>query len=73
MMASIQRSRPRSFLAPQYVNGVYIPWALLVVGTAIVKREWTPFAMVIGLLLGGWKIYNNREWLKMPETFHMAS
>lgn len=47
-------------LAPQYVHGVYIPSALLIVGTAIVKKEWVPFALVIAALLGGWKVYSNR-------------
>ncbi|KAL1627705.1 NADH-cytochrome b5 reductase [Neofusicoccum ribis] len=57
-------------LAPQYVHGVYIPSALLIVGTAIVKKEWVPFALVISALLGGWKVYSNqaRKVLK-PDVF----
>lgn len=46
--------------APQFVHGVYIPSALLIVGTAIVKKEWLPFAVAIAALLGGWKVYSNR-------------
>ena len=45
--------------APQYVQGVYIPSALLIVGTAIVKKEWLPFAAALALVLGGWKVYGN--------------
>jgi len=36
-MAAAQ-TKPAGFLAPQYINGVYIPAGLLVVGTAIMKR-----------------------------------
>ena len=52
--------KPSSLLAPQYVNGVYVPVGLLLIGTAIVKREWLPFAAVLGALLGAWRVYNNR-------------
>ncbi|KAK7727784.1 NADH-cytochrome b5 reductase [Botryosphaeria dothidea] len=56
--------------APQFVHGVYIPSALLIVGTAIVKKEWLPFAVAIAALLGGWKVYSNqaRKVLK-PDAF----
>lgn len=45
--------------ATQYVQGVYIPSALLVVGTAIMKREWVPYAIVLAAVLGSWKVYSN--------------
>ncbi|KAI9795329.1 MAG: NADH-cytochrome b5 reductase [Piccolia ochrophora] len=60
-MADKHQSRPSSLLAPQYVHGIYIPMGLLLVGTAIVKREWLPYAAVLGALLGGWKVYNNSQ------------
>jgi cytochrome-b5 reductase len=47
--------------ATQYVQGVYIPSALLIVGTFIVKREWVPFASALALALGAWKVYSNGE------------
>ena len=47
--------------ASQYVQGVYIPSALLIVGTAIVKKEWLPFAAALAVLLGSWKVYTNGE------------
>lgn len=49
-----------SLLARKYVDGIYIPLGLLVVGTAIVKREWTAYALLLGIVLGGIKFYNNR-------------
>ncbi|KAF2279819.1 NADH-cytochrome b5 reductase 1 [Westerdykella ornata] len=45
--------------APQYVHGVYIPSALLVVGVAIIKREWIPYAVALAAVLGSYKIYSN--------------
>ncbi len=59
-MSSAHKIRPASFLSPQYINGVYIPSGLLLVGVAIVKREWLPFAVVLAVLLGAWKVYINR-------------
>jgi len=55
--------------APQYVHGVYIPSALLIVGTAIIKSEWLVYAVALAALLGGWKVYNNlpRKVLKPNE------
>ena len=48
-----------SAFAPQYVNGVYIPAGLLIVGIAIVKREWLPYAVALAAVLGAWKVYSN--------------
>jgi cytochrome-b5 reductase len=45
--------------ATQYVQGVYIPSALLIVGTAIMKSEWIPYAIGMAVILGGWKVYSN--------------
>ncbi|KAF2087080.1 ferredoxin reductase-like protein [Saccharata proteae CBS 121410] len=61
--------KPTGLLAPQYVHGVYIPSALLIVGTAIMKMEWLPFAVVLAAVLGGWKVYSNqaRKVLKPNE------
>ena len=43
----------------QYVQGVYIPSALLIFGTAIMKSEWVPYAVGLAAILGGWKVYSN--------------
>ncbi|KAK0738594.1 hypothetical protein B0T18DRAFT_333498 [Schizothecium vesticola] len=48
-----------SLLARKYFDGIYIPSGLLVVGTLIVKKEWAPYAVLIALLLGSIKFYNN--------------
>lgn len=55
--------------APQYVHGVYIPSALLIVGTAIIKSEWLVYAVALAAILGSWKVYNNlpRKVLKPSE------
>lgn len=53
---------PSPFLSKEYINGVYIPSGLLVVGCLIVKKEWLPFAIAIALALGGWKVYNSRKF-----------
>lgn len=47
-------------LAPQYIHGVYIPSALLIVGTAIIKQEWVPYAVAMAVVLGSWKVFINR-------------
>ncbi|KAL6716787.1 NADH-cytochrome b5 reductase [Lecanora helva] len=57
-MSTKHQVRPTSLLSPQFINGVYIPSALLTVGVAIAKTEWLPFAIAISLLLGGWKVYS---------------
>jgi len=48
------------FTSKGMIDGVYIPSALLIVGTAIVKIAWLPYAITIALLLGGLKIYGAR-------------
>jgi cytochrome-b5 reductase len=48
------------------VNGVYIPSALLLIGTAIIKREWLPFAVAVAGILGSWKIYNSQNSIQSP-------
>jgi len=48
-----------SLTAPRYINGVYIPSALLVFGMYIVRAQWIPYAVVVALTLGSWKIYSD--------------
>lgn len=47
------------YLSKEFVNGVYIPSGLLIAGVAITKVEWLPFAILIALVLGGFKIYTS--------------
>lgn len=61
-MATPHTIKPTSALSPQYVTGVYIPSALLLVGVAIAKKEWLPFAVIIAALLGGYRFYSSRKF-----------
>jgi hypothetical protein len=47
-------------LEAKYVHGVYIPSALLVFGTFIVKKEWLPYAVGLALMLGSYRFYSSR-------------
>ncbi|KFA63541.1 hypothetical protein S40285_00306 [Stachybotrys chlorohalonatus IBT 40285] len=50
-----------SWLARHYIDYVYAPAALLVVGTLIVKREWAPYSVLLAAALGAYNFYNFRE------------
>ncbi len=52
-----------SLFASQYINGIYIPAGLIVVGTAIVQRAFTPYAVVLAIVLAAIKFYSLREYL----------
>lgn len=71
-MATAHKVRPTSYLSPQYINGIYIPTSLLLVGVAIVKIEWIPYAAVVALVLGAWKVYNNRECFCAAQSMRLA-
>lgn len=45
-----------ALLSKSYVDSVYIPSGLLVVGCLIVKREWVPYAVVVAALLSGYRL-----------------
>lgn len=45
----------------KYIDGIYIPAALLVVGVALTKREWLPYAVVLALALSAIKFSRTRE------------
>lgn len=66
-MATTQKTLPKSFLAPQYINGIYIPSALLLVGTFICKKELLPYAVLMAITFSGWKLYNNSQYF--PPVF----
>lgn len=50
----------------KYVDGIYIPAGLLVVGVAIVKREWLPYAVLVTLALSAIKFWRTREFFLSP-------
>ncbi|KAH0552886.1 NADH-cytochrome b5 reductase [Trichoglossum hirsutum] len=58
-MATTQ-SKPHPLVSSQYINGIYIPAGLMVVGTWIVRKEWILYAIATAVVLGTWKAYNNR-------------
>ncbi|KAL2261764.1 hypothetical protein VTK26DRAFT_3405 [Humicola hyalothermophila] len=59
-----------SILSRKYLDGIFIPVGLLVFGTTIVKREWVPYAALLGLALGVIKYFRMqpKKFLK-PDTF----
>lgn len=54
------------FTSSEFINGIYIPSGLLIFGCFIVKQEWVPHAIVLSLVLGGWKIFSSRTSLLDP-------
>jgi cytochrome-b5 reductase len=62
-------------LSHQYVNGIYIPAGLLIVGVAIIKKDWLPYAVALAAALGGWKAFINgvQDSVKFAESNFMAN
>ncbi|RYP79746.1 hypothetical protein DL770_006535 [Monosporascus sp. CRB-9-2] len=59
-----------SLTSKGYVDGIYIPAGLLVVGTYIVKKEWAPFAVLLALALGAFKFYSSKpKKVLKPDAF----
>ncbi|KAI0166057.1 hypothetical protein GGR57DRAFT_445055 [Xylariaceae sp. FL1272] len=59
-----------SLASRKYIDGVYIPAGLLLVGTYIVKSEWTAFAAVLAILLGAWKYMRSQpKKVLKPDVF----
>ena len=54
-------STGNSLLSRVYIDYVYIPAALLIFGTLIVKREWTPYSVVVALTFGAYNFWNFRK------------
>lgn len=52
-----------SLFARHYIDYVYAPGLLLVVGTLIVKKEWAPWALLVAVVFG---IYNFMAFRKLP-------
>ncbi len=45
------------------IDGIYIPAGLIVIGTVIVKREWTPYAILAAMALELFKYFRSRKLL----------
>ena len=43
-----------SLFQRKYIDYVYVPALLLIVGTLIVKKEWTPYSALVALAFGIW-------------------
>ncbi|KAK3715135.1 NADH-cytochrome b5 reductase [Vermiconidia calcicola] len=52
--------KPTGPLAPQYVNFAYIPSAILIAGTALLKVAWLPIAVAVAAALSAFQFYNNQ-------------
>jgi cytochrome-b5 reductase len=52
---SVKNDNP--LLARHLIDYVYVPAALLVVGTLVVKREWTPYSVALALAFGTWNFF----------------
>ena len=55
-MATAQKTKQQSLLSTP-LHGLYIPAGLIVVGTAIVKTEWTHYAAALAAVLMAFKVY----------------
>ncbi|KAI0194184.1 hypothetical protein F4808DRAFT_353138 [Astrocystis sublimbata] len=59
-----------SLTAKKYIDGIYIPAGLIVFGTFIVKRDWTPYAALVAILLGVWKFTQSQpKKVLKPDAF----
>ncbi|KAL8792745.1 MAG: hypothetical protein Q9195_004632 [Heterodermia aff. obscurata] len=69
-MSSAHKRRPSGPLSSQYILGVYVPSAILLVVTALVKSDWIPFVAIIATGLGTWTFFSNqvRKVLK-PDVY----
>ncbi|PSS28161.1 hypothetical protein M430DRAFT_132397 [Amorphotheca resinae ATCC 22711] len=54
-----------SLLSKKYVDGIYIPSGLLVLGCLIVKREWVPYAVVLAAVISGYKLWSGNSVQKV--------
>ncbi|KAG9243080.1 hypothetical protein BJ878DRAFT_543644 [Calycina marina] len=61
-------SSTNRFLSKKYIDGIYIPSGLLVVGCLLVKKEWLPYAVLLAAALGGFKMFRVQAVLK-PTVF----
>ena len=62
-MSSKHTYKPTGPFAPQYIQGVYAPSAILIVGAALVNKTLVPVAIAIAAALAGYQFFNNRESL----------
>lgn len=56
----------KQYLLDTPLHGVYIPVALLIVGVAIVKTEWTGYAVLCAALLALFKLWRGSKCSILP-------
>jgi hypothetical protein len=66
---STSPATPNKYLSKQYRDGVYIPAGLLIVGCAIAKRDWVPYAILLAAALAGYKVWSMREYTTSPRRY----
>lgn len=66
-------SSDNSLFARHYIDYVYMPGLLLIVGTLIVKKEWTPYAALVAVAFGAYNFLAFRELFPAPKTFFSPS
>ncbi|PHH72281.1 hypothetical protein CDD82_6046 [Ophiocordyceps australis] len=57
-MSSSAHNARESCLSRHYIDYVYIPAFLLVIGTFLVKREWLLYSLIVALALGAYNFWN---------------
>lgn len=62
-------SGDNSLFARHYIDYVYMPGLLLIVGTLIVKKEWTPYAALLAVAFGAYNFLAFRELSLPPKLF----
>lgn len=62
VMSSKHTYKPTGPFAPQYIQGVYAPSAILIVGAALVNKTLVPVAIAIAAALAGYQYFNNRRF-----------
>jgi hypothetical protein len=67
--ARTMASEGSSLLQRKYIDYIYMPGALLVFGTLIVKKEWAPYA---ALLAVAWGLYNFNAMRELLPHFWAA-
>ena len=65
-MATAQNTKQQSLLSTP-LHGLYIPAGLIVVGTAIVKTEWTHYAAALAAVLMAFKVYRGASRTVLKE------
>ncbi|KAI4743843.1 ferredoxin reductase-like protein [Aureobasidium sp. EXF-12298] len=69
-MSSKHTYKPTGPFAPQYIQGVYAPSAILIVGAALVNKTLVPVAIAIAAALAGYQFFNNQvKKVLDPTTF----